>query len=51
MYPAFDRSKSFKQGVTAQLPYARQQVLVSRVLDDEHYNRLIRTRVTVGLFA
>ena len=42
-----DRPKSLKQVVTAQLPSARQQVLVSRDLEDDHYERM--TRVTVDL--
>ena len=32
-----DRPRSFKQVVTVQLPNARQQVRMSRVLRDYHY--------------
>ena len=36
--PGSDRLESFKQVVTAPLPSAQQQVLVPRVLSDDHIN-------------
>ena len=39
--------KMLKRVETAPLPNARQQVLVSRVLEDDHYKGL--DRVTVGV--
>ena len=38
--PGRDRPKSLKQVVTVQLTNARQQVWVSRVLEDYHYEEL-----------
>ena len=41
------RPNSLKQVVTASLTNARKQVLVSRVLGDDHYKE--QARVTVGV--
>ena len=45
--PGRDRPKSFKEVIKAPLPSARQQVWVSRVLEDDDYKGL--ARVTVGI--
>ena len=42
--PGRERPNSLKQVVIAPLPNARQQVLVSRVLGDENYKELARSR-------
>ena len=43
-----DRPSSLKQVVTAQLPNARQQVRMSRVLRDDHYKGLACVTVSVA---
>ena len=46
--PSRDRPQSLKQVLTASPPTARQMVLVSRVLGDDHYKFLARDRVGVA---
>ena len=45
--PGRDKSMSMKQVVTARMPHAQQQVLVSWVLGDDNYKQM--PRVTVGV--
>ena len=48
--PSRDRPKSLNRKVTAPLPNARNWVVVSRVLGDDHYERMLRVTVVVARY-